>query len=128
NGVDSFTYTVADGDPMFAGIKTDTATVTVTVNPVNDAPAGVPAIVGTPIEDSELSVARSWLTTCLLRYRPLGTLSAMEARLELRGSLGAVRLPFFALPASGLLERDGGQHPSESGARRSLSRREMSMR
>lgn len=32
NGVDSFTYTVSDG------LKTDTATVTVTVTPVDDAP------------------------------------------------------------------------------------------
>ena len=36
HGIDSFTYTVSDGNG-----GTDTATVTVTVDPVNDAPDAV---------------------------------------------------------------------------------------
>jgi len=48
--------------------------------------------------------ARSWLTTCLLRYRPLACLSATKARLEPWGSLARC---------------DGSKepYPSESGAR-----------
>ncbi len=38
NGVDTILYTVADGDILAGNTKTDTATVTVTVNAVNDAP------------------------------------------------------------------------------------------
>ncbi len=38
NGTDTIDYTVADGDIFVAGTKTDTAKVTVTVNPVNDPP------------------------------------------------------------------------------------------
>jgi len=39
---------------------------------------------------------------------PLGDLSAMEACSGPLSLLSAVRLSVFALPASGLLERDGG--------------------
>ena len=41
NGSDSFTYTVDDGNG-----GTDTATVNITVTPVNDAPVGVSDSVG----------------------------------------------------------------------------------
>jgi len=47
NGTDTINYTVADGDPMFAGFLTDTATVTVTVNPVNDPPEAPSVSLGT---------------------------------------------------------------------------------
>jgi hypothetical protein len=50
NGVDSFTYTVSDGE------LTDTATVTVTVTAVNDAPVAVDDNTGTD-EDVALPVA-----------------------------------------------------------------------
>lgn len=49
NGADSFTYTISDGE------LTDTATVNVTVNPVNDAPVAV-ADVYTGIDKSQWTV------------------------------------------------------------------------
>ncbi|MCP4263376.1 MAG: tandem-95 repeat protein, partial [Planctomycetes bacterium] len=51
NGVDSFDYTVSDGQGGF-----DTATVTVTVTPVNDAPVAVDDAYSTN-EDTPLTVA-----------------------------------------------------------------------
>lgn len=50
NGADSFTYTVSDGS------ATDTATVSVTINPVNDAPVAWNDSVITP-EDTALTFA-----------------------------------------------------------------------
>ena len=50
NGSDSFTYTVSDGNG-----GTASATVSVTVNPVNDAPTGAVTITGTPTEDQMLT-------------------------------------------------------------------------
>jgi VCBS repeat-containing protein len=50
NGVDSFDYEVTDGD------KTDVATVTITVNAVNDAPVAVDEAYATD-EDTPLNVA-----------------------------------------------------------------------
>ncbi len=49
NGSDSFTYTVTSG-----GV-TETATVTVTINAVNDTPVGLPVINGTVTEDQTLT-------------------------------------------------------------------------
>ena len=48
---DSFTYTIKDS----FGEVSNIATVTLTVNPVNDAPAGVPIITGTATEDQVLT-------------------------------------------------------------------------
>jgi hypothetical protein len=50
NGVDSFTYTVSDGNG-----GTDTATVTVTVNPVNDPPVAEEQAVATD-EDTPVEI------------------------------------------------------------------------
>jgi glycerol uptake facilitator-like aquaporin len=50
NGLDSFSYTVDDGQGAM-----DSATVTVTVNPVNDAPAANDDIVGT-LEDTPVII------------------------------------------------------------------------
>ena len=52
NGIDSIIYTVADGPVGDTGAKTDTATVTVTVNPVNDAPMASPIDAGMTNEDA----------------------------------------------------------------------------
>jgi VCBS repeat-containing protein len=49
HGIDSFTYTVSDGE------LTDTASVTVTVTPVNDAPVGVDDSASTA-EDTPVSI------------------------------------------------------------------------
>ena len=51
NGIDTFTYTIDDGNG-----GTDTATVTVTVEPVNDGPNAVIDIVGTP-EDTPITIS-----------------------------------------------------------------------
>lgn len=50
NGVDSFTYSITDG------IATDIATVTITVNPINDAPVAVDDTVST-VENTTVSFA-----------------------------------------------------------------------
>ncbi|MFL6200116.1 MAG: Ig-like domain-containing protein [Thermoanaerobaculia bacterium] len=50
NGADSFTYTVSDGS------ATDTATVAVTITPVNDAPVAWNDLVTTP-EDTAITIA-----------------------------------------------------------------------
>jgi VCBS repeat-containing protein len=50
NGTDSFTYTLDDGE------FTDTATVTITVNAVNDAPAGIDDTAATG-EDTPVTIA-----------------------------------------------------------------------
>jgi VCBS repeat-containing protein len=50
NGSDSFTYTVSDGNG-----GTATAKVSVTVNPINDTPVGLPTISGTATEDQTLT-------------------------------------------------------------------------
>lgn len=50
NGADSFTYTVSDGS------ATDSATVSVTITPVNDAPVAWNDIVDTP-EDTAITIA-----------------------------------------------------------------------
>ncbi|OAN75556.1 hypothetical protein A8B78_16215 [Jannaschia sp. EhC01] len=50
NGVDSFTYTISDGNG-----GTDTATVTLTVDPVNDAPDAVNDTATTP-EDTAITI------------------------------------------------------------------------
>jgi VCBS repeat-containing protein len=47
NGTDTINYTVADGDIMVVGTETDTAKVTVTVNPVNDPPEAASLSLGT---------------------------------------------------------------------------------
>jgi VCBS repeat-containing protein/parallel beta-helix repeat protein len=54
NGTDSFTYTVSDGNGGFAS-----AAVSVTVNPVNDAPAVVPITLGNINEDSSRLITQS---------------------------------------------------------------------
>ncbi|MEJ2332522.1 MAG: retention module-containing protein, partial [Desulfobulbaceae bacterium] len=50
NGSDSFTYTISDGQG-----GTDTATITLTVNPVNDPPVAVDDT-GTSAEDSSINI------------------------------------------------------------------------
>jgi VCBS repeat-containing protein len=50
NGSDSFTYKISDGNG-----STSTATVNITVDPVNDAPTGSISIDGDPTEDQVLS-------------------------------------------------------------------------
>jgi hypothetical protein len=51
NGNDSFTYTITDLDGEMS-----TATVTITVNPPNNLPVGIPDITGTTIKDTTLTV------------------------------------------------------------------------
>ncbi len=51
NGNDAFTYYVNDGVD-----NSNTATIEITVRPVNDIPTGAAAIVGSAVEDQELTV------------------------------------------------------------------------
>jgi len=62
NGTDTFTYTVLVDDPDLPQGNRDTATVTVTVNPVNDAPvANDDENVATTNEDTAVSISAAAL-------------------------------------------------------------------
>ncbi|UCH49236.1 MAG: DUF4347 domain-containing protein, partial [Betaproteobacteria bacterium] len=57
HGTDSFVYEVSD-----SGGNTSQATATITVNPLDDAPVGVPAISGTTTEDQILTADTSGIS------------------------------------------------------------------